>query len=166
MIPLPEISQLAVLGFAALAVAAAISDARHLIIPNRYCLAIAVLYPAYVLSPGPETDWISATAISGALLFLGFLLHSREIIGGGDAKLIAAAALWAGSDFFVDFLILTGIAGGTMALGLWFHHRLKRAAGPAALLTTAADPQFAKQPMPYAVAIATGSLYVAFTLLG
>lgn len=166
MFPLPDISQVSVLGFAALAVAAAISDARHLIIPNRYCLAMAVLYPAYVLSPGAEADWISALAISGGLLGVGFLLHIKEIIGGGDAKLIAAAALWAGPSLFVDFLILTGIAGGTMALALWFRHRLKRAVAPAAILATAADPQFSKQPMPYAVAIAAGSLYVAFTLLG
>lgn len=166
MIPLPDISQVSILGFAVLAVAAAISDARHLIIPNRYCLAMALLYPAYVLSPGAEADWIGALAISSGLLALGFLLHAKEFIGGGDAKLIASAALWAGPGLFIDFLVLTGIAGGTMALVLLLRHRLKRAVAPAAMLTTDADPQFAKQPMPYAVAIAAGSLYVAFTLLG
>jgi len=166
MIPLPEISQVAVLGFAGLIVAAAISDARYLIIPNRYCLAIAILYPTYVLSVGHEVDWIGAIGVGCGLLFLGFLLHLGKIVGAGDAKLVASVALWAGPGLFFDFLIITGIAGGAMALVLWFRHRLSRAAGPGMIFVTASDPNFAKQPMPYAIAIATGGLYVAFTLVG
>ena len=166
MIPLPEISQVAVLGFAGLIVAAAISDTRHLIIPNRYCLAIAILYSTYVLSVGHEVDWIGAIAIGCGLLFLGFLLHLGRIAGAGDAKLVASVALWAGPGLFFDFLIITGITGGAMALALWFRHRLSRAAGPGMIFVTASDPNFAKQPMPYALAIATGGLYVAFTLVG
>jgi prepilin peptidase CpaA len=166
MIPLPEISQVAVLGFAGLVVAAAISDARYLIIPNRYCLAIAILYPTYGLAVGHEVDWIGAIAVSGGLLFLGFLLHLGKIAGGGDAKLIASVALWAGPDLLLDYLIIIGIAGGTMALALWFRHRLSRAAGLGLIFVTASDPHFAKQPMPYAIAIAAGGLYVAFTLVG
>lgn len=166
MIPLPEISQVAVLGFAGLLVAAAISDARRLIIPNRYCLAIVILYPTYVLSGGHEVNWIGAIAIGCGLLALGFLLHTREIVGGGDAKLIASVALWAGTDLFFAFLVITGIAGGAMALALWLRHRLSRAAGPGMIFVTASEPGFAKQPMPYAIAVATGGLYVAFTLVG
>lgn len=166
MIPLSDLSLVAVLGFAGLLVAAAISDVRSLIIPNRYCLAIALLYPAHILSTGTDVNWIGAIVIGGVLLVLGFLLHAGKIIGGGDAKLFAAVALWAGTGLIVDFLILTGIAGGTMALALWFRHRLSRAASAGLFFLTPSDPDFAKQPMPYAVAIATGGLYVAFTLTG
>ena len=166
MIPLPDISLVAVLGFAGLLVAAAISDTRFLIIPNRYCLAIALLYPAHILSTGSDVDWVGAMIIGGVLLVLGFLLHVGKIIGGGDAKLVAAVALWAGTELFVDFLILTGIAGGAMALALWFRHRLSQATSPGLFFLAPADPHFAKRPMPYAVAIATGGLYVAFTLTG
>ncbi len=166
MIPLPDFSLVAVLGFAGLLVAAAISDARFLIIPNRYCLAIALLYPAHILSTGSDVNWIGAIVIGGILLVLGFFLHAGKIIGGGDAKLVAAVALWAGTELFVDFLILTGIAGGAVALGLWLRHRLSRAASAGLFFLTPPDPHFAKQPMPYAVAIATGGLYVAFTLTG
>ena len=166
MIALPDISLVAVLGFAGLLVAAAISDVRSLIIPNRYCLAIALLYPAQVLSTGAGVDWIGAIAICGVLLVVGFLLHVGEIIGGGDAKLAAAVALWAGTELFVEFLVITGIAGGAMALALWLRHRLSRAASAGAFFFTAPDPNFVKQPMPYAVAIAAGGLYVAFTLTG
>jgi prepilin peptidase CpaA len=166
MIPLPEISQVAVLAFAGLNVAAAISDARSLTIPNRYCLAIAILYPAYVLSVGHEVDWVGSTSIGCSLLVMGFLLHLGKIAGGGDAKLLASVALWAGPSLFFEFLIITAVSGGALALALWLRHRLSRAAGPGMLFVMAADPNFAKQPMPYALAIATGGLYVAFTLLG
>jgi prepilin peptidase CpaA len=166
MTPLPEIYQVVVLCLAGLLVAAAISDARHLIIPNRYCLAIAILYPAYVLSVGHEVDWIGAVAFGSGLLVLGFFLHLGKIAGGGDAKLLAAVALWAGPGLFFDFLVITGVAGGAMALGLWLRHRLSRTAGPGMIFLTSSDPDFAKQPMPYAIAIASGGLYVAFTLLG
>ncbi len=146
--------------------AAAISDARSFIIPNRYCLAIALLYPAHILSTGTKVDWIGAVAICSVLLVVGFLLHVGKIIGGGDAKLVAAVALWAGTELFVEFLIITGIAGGAMALALWLRHRLSRAASAGLFFFTPPDPNFVKQPMPYAIAIAAGGLYVAFTLTG
>ena len=166
MIPLPDTSLVAVLGFAGLLVAAAISDARSFIIPNRYCLAIALLYPAHVLSTGANVDWIGAMAIGMALLVVGFLLHLGRIVGGGDAKLVAAVALWAGTELLVEFLIITGVAGGAMALAIWIRHRMSRAASAGLFFLAPPDPNFVKQPMPYALAIASGGLYVAFTLTG
>ncbi len=166
MIPLPDTSLVAVLGFAGLLVAAAISDVRTMIIPNRYCLAIALLYPAYVLSTGAGIDWLGALAICSVLLVVGFLLNLGRIVGGGDAKMLAAVALWAGTELFVEFLVITGITGGAMALTYWIRHRMSRAASVGLFFLAPPDPNFAKQPMPYAVAIATGGLYVAFTLSG
>lgn len=166
MLTLPTIFQITVFGFAALAVASAIHDVRHLTIPNHYSLAITLLFPAYVLTAGAPVDWMGALAISGGLLVLGFLLFVMKVLGAGDAKLIAAVALWAGPDLFLVFLLLTAVTGGTMALALWLRHRLSRAASPGLIFLTDVEPGFTKQPMPYAVAIAAGALYVAFTLLG
>lgn len=162
---LPSIIQVAILGFAGLTIAAAFSDTRSLTIPNRYCLAIALLYPIYALQAQQTADWLAAIGIAGAVLAVGFLLFARNLIGGGDAKLVAAVALWAGPGLFVDFLVITGIAGGALAFVLWLRHRLSRAAAPALVFVTEADPDFVKQPMPYGVAIAAGGLYVAFTLI-
>ncbi len=166
MIPAQVVFEITVLGFAGLAVAAAISDARTLTIPNRYCLAMAILFPAYVLTASHAVDWVGAAAIGSGLLAAGFLLFAGEVLGGGDAKLVAAVGLWAGPGLILDFLIITGIVGGTMALVLWLRHRLSRAVVPGLVFATESDPAFRKQPMPYAIAIAAGGLYVAFTLLG
>ena len=53
-----------------------------------------------------------------------------------------------------------------MALALWVRHRLSRTASAGIFFLAPPDPGFVKQPMPYAVAIAAGGLYVAFTLTG
>jgi len=53
-----------------------------------------------------------------------------------------------------------------MAVVLWMHHRVRRAGMPAHLsYATSHAVGFSKQPMPYAVAIAAGGLYVALQLL-
>lgn len=165
MYSLPSTPQVAILAFAVLTVLAAYSDVKSLTIPNRYCLAIATLFPVYALQAEPVIDWIATLGLAGGLLAVGFLLFARRMVGAGDVKLAAAVALWAGPDYFLEFVTLSGVAGGGQALFLWFRHRLERAAAPSHVFITDAHPDFAKQPMPYGVAIAAGGLYVAFTLI-
>ena len=162
---LPITAQICILGFAGLMLWAAATDVRSLTIPNRISLAIVMLYPAYVLSAGHPVDWSGALIVAGSLLAIGFAAFAFNLLGGGDAKLLAAGALWAGPAQLMEFLFLTALAGGGMATVLWLRHRLSRAATPGLMLSTPSDPDFAKQPMPYAVAIAVGALYVAFTNL-
>lgn len=163
---LPSITaQICILGFASLMLWAAATDVRSLTIPNRISLAIIMLYPAYVLSAGQPVDWSGALIVAGSLLAVGFAAFAFGLLGGGDAKLLAAGALWAGPSQLMEFLFLTALAGGGMATVLWLRHRLSNAPAPVLLFSTPSDADFAKQPMPYAVAIATGALYVAFTNL-
>jgi len=100
-----------------------------------------------------------------AAFFLGFVLFTSGTWGGGDAKLFAAAALWAGPEYIVSFTMITTLAGGVMAIFIWLQHHLPRAHVTGMMLHIDTDPDLAKQPMPYAAAIAVGALYVAFTLL-
>jgi len=90
------IPKAALLIFAVLLLISAAEDARRLIIPNRYCLAIALLYPAYVLSAPAPVDWPGAAAVAAGALAVGFVIFSFRAAGGGDVKLFAAVALWAG----------------------------------------------------------------------
>lgn len=165
---LPPLDQLIVLMFAGLLVAAALKDAQSFTIPNRYCAAIALLYPAYLIGTGmPEAiNWMAAVALSSAVLLVGFALYAGHFVGGGDVKLVAAVTLWAGLEHLLDFLIITGLAGGCMVLFYWAHHRLSKAATPGLFFQVEMDPNFVKRPVPYAIPIATGGLYVAFTLSG
>jgi prepilin peptidase CpaA len=93
------------------------------------------------------------------------LLFSLRICGGGDVKLLAAVSLWAGPMLFLPMLVYTSLCGGVMALVLWVNHRMRRSSVPGNLNYTAGSTDFSKQPMPYAVAIAAGGLFVALQLL-
>lgn len=151
--------------FCCLMLGAALSDLRSLTIPNRISVAVALLYPAFVLSSGLPIDWLAGLLTGGGLLLVGFVLFALGGLGGGDAKLLAAGGLWAGPDLVLPYLFLIALTGGVMALFMWLRHRLAKAVIPSFALVTQSDEDFPKQPMPYAVAIASGALYVAFTIL-
>jgi len=162
---LPALDFLSLLGFGALLLWAAWTDIRSLTIPNRVSLSIALLYAVHVLTAPQPVAWLDGLLVGGGLLALGFLLFALNAIGGGDAKLLAAASLWAGPGLVMPFLLYTVLIGGGMAIVMWLHHRLSRAASPAGFFVTQAEADFGKRPMPYAVAIAIAGLYVAFTIM-
>ena len=157
--------QFTILAFAGLLIAAAASDWRSMTVPNRYSLALAGLFPSYVLASGIEADWVGSLIYAAIAFAVGFLLFILRVCGGGDVKLFAAVALWAGPAYFVPMLFYTTVSGGLMALGMWLHHKFNRRALPASLTYASSEESFAKQPMPYAVAIAVGGLFVALQLL-
>lgn len=155
----------AILGFAGLLIAAAASDWRKLLIPNRYTLAILALFPAYVIASGGDVAW-QAHLICGAIAFgAGFLLFTLGFFGGGDVKLFAAVTLWAGPALFMPMLVYTVVAGALLGCALWVQYRFRRESVPAPLnYALSNNVAFSKLPMPYAVAIAAGGLHVALQL--
>jgi prepilin peptidase CpaA len=120
----PFVNQASLLIFAGLLIAAAVEDVRRLIIPNRYCLAIVLLYPLHVLASSAPVDWTGGLIVGAALLVAGFALFALGLIGGGDAKLLAAAAPWAGPALLPEFVLVTALAGGVVGLIAIFHRRL------------------------------------------
>ena len=115
----------AVIGvFVGLLIAVAIIDVRHLTISNRYCVAIVLLYPVYVVTAPFGVAWIEAAIVGAVALTIGFLLFSMRLAGGGDVKFFAAVSLWAGSHWLAEFVFVTALAGGAFATGLLIHRRL------------------------------------------
>ena len=159
------IAEFTILAFAGLLVAAAASDWRNLTVPNRYSLAIVALFPSYVIVMGGTVDWHLHLAFAASAFVLGFVLFMLRLCGGGDVKLFAAAVLWAGPQLIVPLVFYTSVCGAIMAVVMWIHHRYQRAGIPANFLYVRSEANFAKQPMPYAVAIAAGGLFVALKLL-
>lgn len=153
------------MSFAGLLFSAAISDILRFHIPNRVCLAMVLLYPAHIFSAGYDVAWGLGLGVAGAALAVGFLLYAFGTCGGGDAKLFAAVALWAGPPLILPLSIYTTLAGGVMAIFMWLQHRFARTPLPGMVFYSDTAPSFMRQPMPYGAAIAVGGLYVAFTLL-
>lgn len=150
------INQLALLGFAVLLVVAALSDIREFTIPNRVNAAIALLYPAYVMSSATPVDWPMAIVIAGCVLLVCAGLFSLGGMGGGDAKMLAATSLWAGPSLVLPFVIVTTLVGGLLSLVVWMCVRFGPMVGMAAVKT--------RPIVPYGVAIASSGLLVVYTL--
>ena len=156
---------LTIISFSGLVFSAAVSDILRFTVPNRICLATVLVYPAYVLTALYPVEWLAATALAGTALGFGFVLFSCRVWGGGDAKLFAAVALWAGPAHLLDLGLITALSGGVIGIYLYLHHRLTRVSAPGMIVLGDAEAVFGRQPMPYGAAIAVGGLYVAFTLL-
>lgn len=113
------ISLVAMAIFAGLLVYAAFSDVTSLTIPNWLCIAMAALFaPIALLQHMPLGDIGVHYGFGFAILAVGFFLFQANIFGGGDAKLVAAAAVWTGLAAFPTFILGTALAGGLLALAL------------------------------------------------
>jgi prepilin peptidase CpaA len=53
---------------------------------------------------------------SAVVLVFAFGFFARGWIGGGDAKLAAATALWIGFSHLMDYLLVAAIIGGALTL--------------------------------------------------
>ena len=152
---------LAMLAVATSAVAlswSAVSDLRTYQIPNTASALIVFSYVVFALCV-PTAPRLGALAVGLAVFAVGLLLFVRGAMGGGDVKLLAAAALWCGPHLLAVFAIVTGLAGALLA-GILLSplrrilpqapHEVTAGAGLAAL----------RQPMPYGIAISAGGLFV------
>jgi prepilin peptidase CpaA len=100
---------------------AALKDIRERRIPNALTGALAALYPVYVLVSPTPVAWLAALGLAALVFVVGLGLFARELIGGGDVKLLAALSLWAGPEQFVWFILVTTLTGGVLSLiSLWY----------------------------------------------
>lgn len=135
--------------FAGLLIWAAASDFRRYTIPNSISFAIAGLYPAYVLSAtnsGIAVDWLASLVVAAAAFFVGVILFVLRLVGGGDVKLFAAVSLWAGTSYFMMFLVTTAIAGGLLSAMVVFAVRLARPMPSFSRAVLATSPDMASNP--------------------
>ena len=142
---------------AAMAMAAA-TDLLTQKIPNRLSLALALGY--FAIAPLAGVSWteIGMHVLCGlAVLALTFGLFSFRLIGGGDAKLVAATALWFGWTPLPDYGFAFAVIGGVLALVALFARRF---ALPAALASQAWIVRWYEDKVyvPYGLALALGAL--------
>jgi prepilin peptidase CpaA len=134
---------------------AALSDVGYLTIPNLIPIALSGLFfVAAALAPQP-VDWISHLSAGAVVLVICMALFAWGKLGGGDAKLLAAVALWHGLYMLPSLLLAIALAGGGVAL-LWIAFRqfgfgLLFEAHGVRLVSFEAG-----KGIPYAVAIAAG----------
>jgi prepilin peptidase CpaA len=98
---------------------AALQDAATLTIRNRLVLIVVGGYVVFAPLAGFSLPEIGLAFGTGALvLAVTFTLFAFGLIGGGDAKLAAATALWLGPEATLAFLIYTMLIGGVLATAM------------------------------------------------
>jgi prepilin peptidase CpaA len=139
---------------------AAANDLFTMKIPNRIPLALfAGFVVVAVFARMPLEAFGIHLAIGFAVLAATFALFSFGLLGGGDAKLLAAGAVWIGPEHILEYLLFITIFGGALSLLILAYRKFLPA-------TALALPGWAlrlhedKGPIPYGIAIAAGALVV------
>ncbi len=105
--------------FPALMAFAASSDLLTMTISNRLSLILAGGFLALALASGMSpADILSHTGAAAVVLIVAFGFFAFGWIGGGDAKLAAASALWLGFDHLAAYLFYASLFGGALTLFL------------------------------------------------
>lgn len=153
------------LALCGLTVAATLTDLRSYRIPNRISLAVAGLFPVYVLAGFADAG--SGLLAGGIVFAIGVFLFSRGWMGGGDVKLLAAVSLWAGTELLLPMILIVSITGGIMSAVEWMRggglRRILSRYIPTIDVGPALTAGGEQAVVPYAAAILAGTIYVVAT---
>jgi prepilin peptidase CpaA len=142
--------------FCGLLLWAAGADVATMEIPNRISILLAALYPLFALLAGMGWASIGIHLATGAgVLLAGYILFNLGVFGGGDAKVIAGAAVWTGpSALMMPFLFTMALAGALLTISIvGARSALRPADSRPSFVNRLLQP---KEGVPYAVAIAAG----------
>lgn len=133
-------------------------DFFSMTIPNR--VSIVMVAGFVVLAPFLGIGYYAFTGhvLAGLMMLaLGAFLFYRGIIGGGDAKLFAAGALWVGFEHLLLFMLYAALAGGVLTLIIvaYRYFTLPDWMSRQAWATRLHDPAGG---VPYGIALAAGGM--------
>jgi prepilin peptidase CpaA len=146
----PSLALLLESAFAVAMLVAAGFDIAWRRLPNWLTAAVALAFLPWAWAVGASgIGFAIALGLGAVVLAIGYGLFAAGIIGGGDAKMAAAIALWIGLSptFIFDilrFFLIMSLAGGVLAVLV--------------LIGQAAAKDRLRRPLPYGVAIAIAAL--------
>jgi prepilin peptidase CpaA len=138
---------------------AAVMDVLTMRIANTISLGLAAAFFVVAAIAGMSAQQMLVhVGVGLAVLVANMLLFQLRLVGGGDAKLLAAAALWVGYEQLIPFIVYVTIFGGVLAFVLLAYRRAPASALP--LPNWASRLHNRGEGMPYGVAITAGALIV------
>ena len=146
--------------FPALMAFAAASDLFTMTISNRVSLVLAAGFLLLALLSGMAPyDILTHAGAGAAVLAVGFGCFAMGWMGGGDAKVAAAAALWFGFAHLLNYLVYASLFGGALTLLLLQFRQwpLPYPLNGQAWLLRLHDRQ---SGIPYGIALAIGALMI------
>lgn len=147
---LPLIQALTIL-YVGLLIAAAVQDMLTYRIANLFALSVVVVCLVAIFHDDDPDRWAHLWSFLIAFA-LGVLLYMVRWMGGGDAKLIAAAALAYDLTGLLILLAAVAIIGGLVAIGSIV----------VGLFLPAPSAGRRRREVPYGVAIAAGAIATTF----
>jgi prepilin peptidase CpaA len=138
---------------------AALMDIFTMRIANGVSIAVGVAFLIVAPIAGmPAQEVLMHLGVGAGMLVVGMILFAFGALGGGDAKLLAAASLWVGPAQWLPFIALVAVFGGVLAVVIVMFRKY-----PARALML---PPWALRlhqtggSIPYGVAIAAGALFI------
>jgi len=166
---LAVLGQMAAVAGAILLVAAALHDVAARTIPNWVSLGLCALG---VLLRGLDGTLVAGLSLGLVVFVFATLCWKLGCWGGGDVKLISAAAVFVPPGHVGDLVLATSLAGGVVALVYLAGRELRkrrprpvgaRPQGLVARILRVERRRFGRGgPLPYASAIAAGTLFIIF----
>ena len=138
---------------------AAISDMLSMTIANRVPVLLVVTFA--IVAPLTGMDWTAFGlhfAAGALVLAVTFGLFALGGMGGGDAKLLAATAVWMGLNVnLIGYLVTSAFIGGLLTVAILAYRKspLSVFTGHSRFLRHFADNSVG---VPYAVALGLGGL--------
>lgn len=137
---------------------AAFSDILTMTIPNKLTLALGVAYFAMAAATGQPLETVLIhVACAAVVLAAAFVMFCMGWMGGGDAKLASAVALWMGFPLSGEYLLIASFFGGALTLAIILGRKQPL---PARLVGCAWIERLhnEKTGIPYGVALAAAGL--------
>lgn len=145
--------------FPAAMIFAASMDVFTMTIPNRISLFLIGAFLVVAPISGMSLEQIGMhLAVGLAMLLVCVALFAMRILGGGDAKLIAAASLWMGLSQLGPYMFKVALVGGVLAILFLAYRRIV----PEMMVARWSWAHRLHQKdvgIPYGVAIAGGALW-------
>lgn len=149
------IQGLCVITFVVLATVGGVRDVASFTIPNWISLGILAAFAVAVMAGYTAPANLPGHVGAAAVVFAsGLVLFHFTVFGGGDVKLMSAAALWSGFSGLADLVLLIACFGGLLSLALLAGRLL-----PARVMRAHAGLErlvSGRHGIPYGVAIAAG----------
>ena len=138
---------------------AVVSDIRSMTIPNWLCLSLVAAFAVSAPLAGMAPVAIGVHILAGLVVLLVTVgLFALGWMGGGDAKLIAATALWFGPGVdLANYVLLASVLGGVLTLLLMTARAIRQPTTGIVFVDRLLSPA---SGIPYGVALGTAATAV------
>jgi prepilin peptidase CpaA len=142
---------------------AIVLDATKLTIPNWISVGLVIGFILYCFAGAEDIQVWQHVLVGAAVLIIAAGLYLMRWMGGGDVKILAAIALWAGPLQILPFLLLTTLFGAAIAVAMLAVHLWVLANAQSATVIAAKRyiPRWVHHGLcPYGIAIGTAALII------